>query len=462
MTEQDTAPTPVRVPLVTEPMGILGSLRAARENVLSILPEIATRQPMVSGRTGKRWHMVMDPGAIRRMLLEELDNYPKSIVTKNLLRPAIGESLFIAEGAHWRWQRRAAAPVFSHRNVMNLAPVMTAAAERSAERVAAAGPRAIDMAADMVRTTFDVIADVTFSGDGTFDAEGVHRGIDAYIAEAGRISLFDILGLPDWVPRPGRLMAGGSVAEMRRVADEAVEARRRRGPAKGVPDLLDLLLEGEDPETKRRMSTPELRDNLLTFIVAGHETTALALGWSLYLCAFDQDVQDRARAEAQAVLGTRPATGADVARLPFMRQIIDEALRLYPPAGLVSRTALKSDTLCGREIRPGDTVMIPIYALHRNHLLWPEPDRFDPDRFADRKAIPRYAYLPFGDGPRICIGASFALQEAVIILATLLARFRFTGVPGRDPAPVMILTLRPEGGVWLMAEPVRADQEIPA
>jgi cytochrome P450 len=434
-------------------MGVLASLKAARRNILSIIPEIATRQPMVSGRTGKRWHMVMDPGAIRRMLLEELDNYPKSIVTKNLLRPAIGESLFIAEGAHWRWQRRTAAPVFSHRNVMNLAPIMTAAAEQSAARVAAAGPRAVDMAAEMVRTTFDVIADVTFSGDGMFDVDAVHRGIDAYISEAGKISLFDILGFPDWVPRPGRVMSGGSVAEMKRVADEAVEARRARG-SEGVPDLLDLLLDGEDPETKRRMSTPELRDNLLTFIVAGHETTALTLGWSLYLCAFDQAVQDRARAEAQAVLGGRAATGADVARLPYIRQIIDEALRLYPPAGIISRTAQVADTLCGREIRPGDTVIIPIYALHRNHQLWPEPDAFNPDRFADRKTIERYAYLPFGDGPRICIGASFALQEAVIILATLLSRFRFTPVPGRDPDPVMILTLRPQGGVWLMAEPV--------
>ncbi|WP_422001825.1 cytochrome P450 [Roseovarius mucosus] len=444
---------PAHVPLVTEPMGVLASLKAARRNILSIIPEIATRQPMVSGRTGKRWHMVMDPGAIRRMLLEELDNYPKSIVTKNLLRPAIGESLFIAEGAHWRWQRRTAAPVFSHRNVMNLAPIMTAAAEQSAARVAAAGPRAVDMAAEMVRTTFDVIADVTFSGDGMFDVDAVHRGIDAYISEAGKISLFDILGFPDWVPRPGRVMSGGSVAEMKRVADEAVEARRARG-SEGVPDLLDLLLDGEDPETKRRMSTPELRDNLLTFIVAGHETTALTLGWSLYLCAFDQAVQDRARAEAQAVLGGRAATGADVARLPYIRQIIDEALRLYPPAGIISRTAQVADTLCGRDIRPGDTVIIPIYALHRNHQLWPEPDAFNPDRFADRKTIERYAYLPFGDGPRICIGASFALQEAVIILATLLSRFRFTPVPGRDPDPVMILTLRPQGGVWLMAEPV--------
>jgi len=444
---------PVHVPLVTQPMGVLASLAAARRNVLSIIPQIATRQPMVSGRTGKRWHMVMDPDAIKTMLLEKLDNYPKSVVTKNLLRPAIGESLFIAEGAHWRWQRRAAAPVFSHRNVMNLAPIMTAAAERSAARIAAAGPRAVDVAEDMVRTTFDVISDVTFSGDGSFDADAVHHAINGYIAEAGKISLFDILGFPDWVPRPGRMMSGKAVRQMKAVADEAVEARRIRGP-EGVPDLLDLLLDGIDPETKRQMNTAELRDNLLTFIVAGHETTALTLAWSLYLCAFDQSVQDRARAEAQSVLQGRACTGEDVAQLPFIRMIADEALRLYPPAAMVSRTALQADTLCGREVHAGDTVIIPIYALHRNHLLWQDPDHFRPDRFADRKVVQRYAYLPFGDGPRICIGASFALQEAVIILATLLSRFRFTQVEGRDPEPVMILTLRPQGGVWLQATPV--------
>lgn len=443
---------PVRVPLVTEPWGILKSLNAARQNVLSIIPEIATRQPMVSGKTGKRWHMVMDPDAIRRILLERLDDYPKSDVTKNLLRPAIGESLFIAEGAHWRWQRRAAAPVFSHRNVMNLGPIMTRAAEAASGRVSGAGPRAVNMADEMVRATFDVISDVTFSGDGGFDRDAVHRAIDAYIAEAGKISLFDVLGFPDWVPRPGRIMSGAALREMKSVADTAIDARRD-APHDDVPDLLDLLLDGEDPETKRRMDTGELRDNLLTFIVAGHETTALTLAWSLYLCAFDQGVQDRARAEARAILGDRAATGADVPNLPYIRQIVDEALRLYPPAGIISRTAQKHDTLCGREVRPGDTVMIPIYALHRNHLLWQDADAFRPDRFADRKAIERYAYLPFGDGPRICIGASFALQEAVIILATLLSRHRFTPVPGKEPKPVMILTLRPEGGVWLMAEP---------
>ncbi|MFD2738113.1 cytochrome P450 [Sulfitobacter aestuarii] len=449
---QDSA-IPVRVPLVTAPMGIFKSLSTARRNVLRIIPEIATRQPMVTGKTGKRWHMVMDPGAIRHILLDRLEDYPKSVVTKNLLKPAIGESLFIAEGAHWRWQRRTAAPVFSHRNVQNLAPIMSAAAERAAARIAAAGPRAVDLLDEMVTTTFDVISDVTFSSGDTFDRDAVHGAIDDYIAEAGKISLFDILGFPDWVPRPGRIMSGQAMKEMKAMADKAIESRAAR-EHEGVPDLLDLLLAGEDPETKRRMSTAELRDNLLTFIVAGHETTALTLAWSMYLVAFDQQVQDRARAEAQSVLQGRAAGAQDVERLPYIRQIIDEALRLYPPAGIVSRTARKPDELCGREIRAGETVMIPIYALGRHKQLWEESDAFRPERFADRKSIDRYAYLPFGDGPRICIGASFALQEAVIILATLLSRFRFTPVPGKEPEPVMILTLRPEGGVWLSAEPV--------
>ena len=447
----ETARLPVRVPLVTEPWGILKSLQMARRNVLSIIPEIATRQPMVSGKTGKRWHMVMDPGAIRQILLDRVEDYPKSLVTKNLLKPAIGDSLFIAEGAHWRWQRRAAAPVFSHRNVLNLSPIMTAAAERTTQRIAGHGPRAVNMLDEMVTTTFDVISDVTFSGGDTFDRDAVHGAIDDYVAEAGKISLFDILGFPDWVPRPGRIMSGAALKQMKSMADGAIEARARRGHD-GVPDLLDLLLSGVDPKTKRQMNTAELRDNLLTFIVAGHETTALTLAWSMYLVSFDQGVQDRAREEARSVLQGRAATGDDVEKLPFIRQIVDEALRLYPPAGIISRTAAKPDMLCNREIRPGDTVMVPIYALGRNALLWEEPDAFRPDRFADRKAIDRYAYLPFGDGPRICIGASFALQEAVIILATLLARFRFTPVLGKEPEPVMIITLRPEGGVWLNAE----------
>ena len=445
------APLPVRVPLATTPLGIWGSLQAGRRNVLELIPEIATHAPILSGRTGKRWHMVMDPGALKHILRDRVEDYPKSMVTKLILEPAIGDSLFVAEGASWHWQRRTAAPVFSHRNVAALGPVMTAAAERACARLAGADGRAADLFDEMVTATFEVISDVTLSGGDGFDRGAVHRAIETYIAGTARISVFDILGLPGWVPRPARLLAGSQLGRMKAMADAAIDRRRSATPA-AVPDLLDLLMAGQDPDSGRRMTTAELRDNLLTFIVAGHETTALTLAWALYLCAFDPQEQAAARDEAQAALGTRAATAADLPALPRCRAIVEETLRLYPPAAFLSRSARKADRLLGREVQPGDTVILPIYALHRHHALWADPDAFRPARFLDQPRPDRFAFLPFGDGPRICIGASFAMQEAVIILATLLARFRFAPVPGRAPKPVMILTLRPEGGVWLMVE----------
>jgi cytochrome P450 len=446
-----TAETPVRVPLGTKPLGIMGSLRAGQRNVLELIPEVATHAPILSGSTGKRWHMVMDPDALKHILRDRVDDYPKSMVTKLILGPAIGDSLFVAEGEHWKWQRRAAAPVFTHRNVAALAPVMSHAASRSVARIAAQVGRGADVFAEMVTATFEVISDVTFSGGEGFDRETVHRAIETYIGQTAKVSLLDILGAPPWVPRLHRIFGSAGMDDMKKVADQAIERRRAEG-AKPVPDLLDLLLRAEDPSTHRQMNTAELRDNLLTFIVAGHETTALTLAWALYLCAFDPAVQEAARAEAQSALGDRPASAEDLPALLLTRQIVDEALRLYPPAAFLSRTAQTADTLLGREVRRGDTVILPIYALHRHHALWRDPDAFDPARFATGQKIDRFAYLPFGDGPRVCIGASFALQEAVIILASLLARFRFTAIPGRAPKPVMILTLRPQGGVWLRVE----------
>jgi cytochrome P450 len=296
-----------------------------------------------------------------------------------------------------------------------------------------------------------VIADVTLSDRGAIDRAAVGAALDAYVDRAARVSVLDVIGMPGWVPRPGRAAAARDLAGMQGAMDAAIARRRQTGPG-AVPDLMDLLLGARDPETGREMSDAELRENLLTFIVAGHETTALTLAWALYLCAFDGAVQDRAREEAQAVLGDRAAGAADVARLGYVRQVVEEALRLYPPGGFLSRTAQAEDRLSAAVIRPGDTVMIPVYGLHRHRKLWEEPDAFRPDRWEARDGIDRYQFLPFGDGPRICIGARFAMQEAVVILATLLARFRFTAVPGRRPDPVMILTLRPEGGVWLEVE----------
>ncbi|PZO67843.1 MAG: cytochrome P450 [Paracoccus denitrificans] len=443
---------PPRVRLTTQPLGIVGSAMAARRNVLEIIPQLAVEQPIVSGNMGIRWHMVMDPDALRVILKDKVDDYPKSVVTRLILEPAIGESLFVAEGAHWRWQRRAAAPAFSARNVEALGGVMTAAAEASADRIATAtqSGQPFDAFDEMVAATFDVISDVTFSGDKGFDRDAVHHTIERYIARTARVSLLDVLGAPAWVPRPGRLFSGGQLRRTRAIADSAIAERARRGP-RTPPDLLDLLRAGQDPETDRRMNDAELRDNLLTFIVAGHETTALTLSWALYLLAAYPDVQDRVAVEAAALGG--PATADDLPQLGYTTQVVNETLRLYPPAAFLSRTSRIDDTLAGREVRPNDTVMLPIYALHRNKLLWDNPDAFDPDRFAPGVERDRFAFLPFGAGPRICIGANFALQEAAIILATLLQRFRFDTVPGRVPYPRMILTLRPQGGVWLRATP---------
>ncbi len=444
---------PVKVPLVTRPLGILETLRTARRNLLEIIPDLCTKQPIVSGKTAfVRWHMVMDPKALKRILKDNLDNYPKSDITKNLLRPAIGDSLFIAEGAHWRWQRRAAAPVFSHRNIAALAPIMSASAEAVCTRLQDTNGQA-DMFDEMVQATFDVISSVTFSGSGAMKSDAVHQSINNFIDQSARVSLFDIIGVPTWVPRLSRLFGGNPVADMKAVADSAI-ARRRESGAKEVPDLLDLLLEGMDPETKKQMNNAELRDNLLTFIVAGHETTALTLAWALYLCAFDADVQDQLRAEAQSVLQGRVATADDIGKLPYTEQVIKETLRLYPPASFISRTAQAPDELGGREVRRKDTVMVPIYALHRNEQLWEDPDSFHPERFGDGAKYDRFAYLPFGDGPRVCIGAHFAMVEAQIILATLISRFRFERIAGQDPTPIMVLTLRPEGGVNLKVTPI--------
>ncbi|MEO8243270.1 MAG: cytochrome P450 [bacterium] len=448
--DHPTADMPAKVPLGITPLGVWGSFRTGRRNVLELIPEIATRAPILSGTTGKRWHMLMDPDGLKQVLRDKVDDYPKSMVTKLILGPAIGNSMFVADGAEWLWQRRTAAPVFSHRNIAALAPVMSAAADRAATRFAAAHGRAIDAFDEMVTATFEVISDVTLSGGAGFDRSAVHKAIEDYIGQSAKLSVLDIMGAPAWVPRPGRIFAATTMRQMKQTADSAILGRKDRGPST-IPDLLDLLIAGEEPATGRQMTVDELRDNLLTFIVAGHETTALTLAWSLYLCAFDPKIQAAARAEAQAALGTRAATTADIPNLPLIRRIVDEALRLYPPAAFLARTAQKPDTLCGREIRRNDTIVLPIYALHRHHALWQNPDAFDPDRFLTPPQ--RFSYLPFGDGPRICIGASFALQEAVIILATLLARFKYTLIPGKAPKPVMILTLRPQGGVWLGVEP---------
>lgn len=434
-----------------KPLGVLASVRAVRRNVLGVLPGISFTQPIVSGTTGgARWHMVQGPEGLKRIFLDNVQNYPKSEVMIRMLRSAVGASLFTSEGAHWRWQRRAIAPVFSSRNVRALAPMMTETAERASARLAASdGPA--EMVREMLSATFDVICEVALSGREHFDADAYGAAITRYFVTVGKASLLDFLDAPSWVPRPGEILGRGAVRTMHSMVARAIEARRREGPG-NANDLLDYMMAAEDPDTGRRMTPDDLLHNMQFFIVAGHETTALALSWSLLLLAHDPAVQERAREEARGVLGTRAAGAGDLAQMPCVESVIDEAMRLYPPVGFLARNVLDDDRLYDRDLRPQETVFLNIYALHRHRLLWENPDLFDPAHFApERKAaIDRYQYLPFGAGPRICVGANFAMMQAQIILSTLLARFRFEPA-GPLPTPVMHMTVRPVPGVTLRA-----------
>ncbi len=444
---------PVKAKLATDVIGPIKTLMKARKNLLEIIPESATKQPIVSGTMGKvSWHMLMDPKSIGRVMKDKLDAYPKSDVTKNILKPAIGESMLIAEGAHWRWQRQATAPIFTHRNISNLAPIMSATAHITCDRLSACKGEA-DLFDEMIRATFEVIANITFGGSDAVECDELHVALNNYTDSVGKMSLLDLIGLPTWVPRPARIFKNSAIRKMHSMATDAITRRKTEG-AKDIPDLLDLLMKGEDPETKRRLNTAEIRDTLLTFIVAGHETTALTLAWGLYLCAFDQEVQDKLRAEAQSVLKGRIATAEDCPSLPYTEQVIKETMRLYPPVAFMSRTALETDELCGQPVKRKDTVMLPVYALHRNHALWENPDTFDPNRFANNYKPDRFSYIPFGDGPRICIGAQFAMIETKIVLSTLISRFKFERIDGKDPKPVLLITLRPEEGIPLKVTPV--------
>ncbi|MEM0942828.1 MAG: cytochrome P450, partial [Pseudomonadota bacterium] len=306
---------------------------------------------------------------------------------------------------------------------------------------------------EMVTATFDVISDVAMAGERAFDRTAVSQSVNAYIQTVGRVSLFDVLAVPTWIPRPAQLMNKAGISAMQAMMDRVI-AERADAPRRD--DLMSLMLEAADPESGRAMTPEELRDNMLAFLVAGHETTALALAWALYLAALDTRVQERLAEEARAAIGGPGlAEAGHLDALGYTRQVIEEAMRLYPPAGMLSRTAREEDELCGRQVRPGDTVILPIYALHRNRLWWEEADRFDPENFAPEKTRgrSRYLYLPFGAGPRICIGMNFAIIEAQIILASLMNRFRFEPLPGEVPLPQMVMTLRPAGGVKLAVSP---------
>ena len=394
---------------------------------------------------------VCDPAIIHEMLVDKADAFSRDEVTHRVFTPVIGRtSLFLAEGPDWRWQRRAVAPIFRHEMLLSFVPTIAVIAERQVERWRARPLEVpVEVAAAMTRTTFEIIVEAILGGSARLDAERYGRALAAIFNTIPWHLLLSVLRAPAWTPFPGRWRARRASDFLR--ADIGRIIAKRRANASAHPDLLDLLLAARDADTGRSMNDAELVANLLTFVSAGHETTAVALTWTLWLLAKDKAVQRRVYDEAVAVMGHGSIEIDHIDALRLTRQVILEAMRLFPPVPMLSRIPKAAMQLGGLAITPRTWIGIPIFALHRNKLLWDNPHAFDPDRFLpdQAKGRSRYAHLPFGAGPRVCIGANFAMIEAVVIIATLVRAFRFETVPGHKARPIARLTLRPAGGIPL-------------
>jgi cytochrome P450 len=404
--------------------------------------------------------IVSDPAAIRAFMVDRAGNFIKDDLQLRVLKPSLGEGLFTADGAAWKMQRRALAGLFTPRTVAGFAPAMAAAAADMVDRWTARGPRSLlQVDREMTRLTLDGLDRSIFSGGLSRDRAAVHEA-QGYFAALGAVDPLDLFGAPAWVPRVRRLAARSVTKFFDALVDKLIAERQAliaADPAAAPRDLLTLLFEARDPETGDGLSPQIVRDNVLTFLGAGTETTSSTLAWALYLLSQDADARARIEAEADAVLGGRAATAGDVPRLVYTRAVIDETLRLYPTAPLVQRMAVAADTLHGVAIPPGSTVVFAPWVLHRHRKLWDRPEVFDPARFLPGPPpIDRFAYLPFGAGPRICIGASFALQEAVVSLAMIVARLRVDLLPGASVMPEHRITLRPKGGLPMLATPRRS------
>lgn len=441
------APTPRYVPPDAKPSlkGYWRYFRIMARNPLEIFTERNFDEKIQTSKIfGRPFAMVHDPAAIRHYLVQNAANYRLTKLRRLLFEPLIGNGLLIAEGESWKRTRGALTPVFNHRRVRSFAPTMARVIEREADDLARAGD-AVNMADRMLTLALNVLTACLFSGDTAIDVERFSRNLDRLLHIAGMPHPLDLANAPDWLPRLGRGEARRVVAEIRDQVGEVVAARRARGAdSDGEADFLSLLMNA-GAEDGAPLSDKEIIDNLITFLAAGHETTARTLTWTFFLLTKDGEARERAVAEVDAA-GLDDIDPADWGKaLPFTTAVLKESMRLYPAAAIFSRQSIGPDTLCGVDIAPDTEVVTSPWVLHRHNKLWERPTVFEPERFmgARGEAIDRYAYIPFGAGPRICIGASFSMQEMLIVLGVFLRRLAIADAGLAPPQPVMRITIHP-------------------
>ncbi len=440
---------PARIDPPARPLSGLRLLAGIVRNPIETWPiEVYKQKLYQSSVLGHRYLFVTDPELIKQVLVDDADSFHKGIIMRRALQPALGEAILTSDGAKWRWQRRAAAPMFRHESLLGLFPSMISCAERTRDRwLSYPAGAEIDVAREMMRTTFDVILTTMLSGRGNIDPSSIERSITEYLESTSWVTALTIIGAPAWLPHPGFRKARRGKTYLKQVLGDLI-AEARQNPS-GQHDLLSLLVQAKDPETGRSMNDGDIRDNLLTFITAGHETTSLALTWTFYLLSVHPAAEQRVRREIAAVTAGGELRPDHIEQLTYTRQVIAEAMRLYPPAPVIAREAQREIRLGEQTVKAGTVVYVPVYAVHRHELLWDNPDAFSPERFDAEaaKARNRYVYIPFGAGPRICIGMGFALAEATAILATLLPAFTLRLRPGYVPKPKLRVTLRPDRGM---------------
>jgi cytochrome P450 len=399
----------------------------------------------------------------RRVLVENAGAWSKRTVQYGALSLVTGSGLLTSDGSAWREARRVAQPAFHRSGLAAVAEQSVAAAERLRSRWDAAGGGVVDVDAAALQATLEVVGRTLFGGDVT--AEGVDDGervVAAVLEALGVVVSRARTPVPGWLPTPSRRR----LRRANRVMDEVVErvVARRRATGELGDDLLGLLLAAVD---EGRLPPEAVRGELVTMVIAGHETVASCLTWTLHLLAQHPEAQQRLHAELDGVLGgsgspggpsapgaLRAPTWEDLRDLPWTRAVVDESLRLYPPAWVVTRRADADDVVDGVAVPAGTLVIVSPWLLQRRADAHPEPERFDPGRFTgEGPAVPRGAYLPFGAGARLCIGRDFALTEAVLVLAALLRDRAVRPVPGREPVLEALVTLRAKDGLVLRLEP---------
>jgi cytochrome P450 len=435
---------PPSPPRASESMTAFGRLAAMRESAIGTWGQRAYEEDIIKGRFFWRSSFILNtPDAIRHVLVDNYENYTRTPAGIRVLRPMLGEGLLIAEGRPWKHQRRTLAPAFTPRAVSTLIPHMIAVTDETIAKLQAVSGAPVDLREAMQRMTLEIAGRTMFSFGMDRHGATLRDFVMEYGGRLARPHLLDMV-LPLGWPSPQDFSRARFRKRWTRFVGQLMAERRAAGKKAGAParDLFDLMDAARDPETGEAFTDEQLGDQVATMILAGHETTATALFWSLYLLALDPATQERLAAEVREATANGEL---DLERLKFTRAVVDETMRLYPPAFLIARTAAAPDTVAGLPVRKNDVILIAPWLLHRHEKLWRDPNAFIPQRFMPPASPPdRFAYLPFGVGARVCVGAHFALVEATLALARIIGAFRVALLDKEPVMPVGVVTTQPD------------------